>query len=291
MKPQPSPTRVRKILLSWFAQHRRDLPWRATHDPYLIAVSEVMLQQTQVDRVVPKFLAWRWAWPNTRSLANAPLHDVLKLWSGLGYNARALRLREAAREVMKKHQGSWPRTIEELESLPGFGPYTARAVASFSYNANVFTIDTNIRRILSRVFFGAGEISTKKVEKISNDILPIGKSAAWHAALMDFGSAVCTSRPKCTICPLQTMCRAYPAILTHTRSKNKVMVQFKTSDRFWRGAIMRQLLKVSPLTQSQITQALKKDGNVDNKRVARLLRALVTAGLIEQHRQTFRISD
>lgn len=250
-----------------------------------------MLQQTQVDRVIPKFLAWRRAWPGTSSLAGASLHEVLKLWSGLGYNSRALRLRQAARIVMEKYEGVWPREIHDLESLPGFGPYTARAVASFAYNAHNAAIDTNIRRVVSRIFFGTRDVSVKKLEQQAGELVPTQQSATWHAALMDFGSAVCTSRPKCDICPLQDVCRAYPAILTHTKPKNTAVIAFKHSDRYWRGAIMRQLLQTSPQTQSQIFQVLKKVGNVDNKRVARLLKELVVAGLIEQRRQAFRISD
>jgi len=290
VKPQPLLPLVRKKVQTWFAQNRRDLPWRRTTDPYLIAVSEVMLQQTQVDRVIPKFLAWRRAWPTTASLAQASLQDVLQLWSGLGYNSRALRLRQAAREVMEKYDGHWPTTVEELENLPGFGPYTARAVASFAYNQNVATVDTNIRRIVSRVFFGVGEVSSKSIEQIANDIVPAGKSADWHGALMDFGSAVCTSRnPKCETCPLQTVCRAYPAVLTQERPQKKKSIRFEHTDRYWRGAIMRELLQHSPQTSSSIIRALKKVGDVDNKRVVRLLKALSKAGLIEQRQQRYQI--
>jgi len=292
VKPQPSLPLVRKKLFTWFTKNRRDLPWRQTTDPYLISVSEVMLQQTQVDRVIPKFLAWRRAWPGTSSLAGASLHDVLKLWSGLGYNSRAMRLRQAARLVMAKYNGVWPTSIEELESLPGFGPYTARAVASFADNANVAAVDTNIRRILSRVFFGVGHVSAKKVAKIANDILPIGKSSTWHGALMDFGSAVCTSRrPKCETCPLKNICRAYPAILNQQPTKKKTSIRFEHTDRYWRGVIMRQLLKGSPQAAKKVFSALRKLGDVDNKRVVRLLTALTAEGLVAQHGHQFSISE
>lgn len=251
-----------------------------------------MLQQTQVDRVIPKFLAWRQAWPTTKSLAQAPLQDILQMWSGLGYNSRALRLRQAARVVMKKHGGQWPKTVEELEDLPGFGPYTARAVASFAYNQNIATVDTNIRRILSRVFFGVAEVSTKNIEQLATEIVPSKKSVQWHGALMDFGSAVCTSRnPKCGTCPLQTMCRAYPAVLTQERVQKKNSVRFEHTDRYWRGAIMRELLQHSPQATSSIIRALKKVGGVDNKRVVRLLQALCDAKLIEYHQHRYQISS
>lgn len=192
---------------------------------------------------------------------------------------------------MEKHDGQWPTSVEDLENLPGFGPYTARAVASFAYNQNVATVDTNIRRILSRVFFGVGEIETKKIEKVAEEILPPGKSAVWHATLMDFGSAVCTSRnPKCETCPLKMVCRAYPAVLKQQPIQKKATVRFEHTDRYWRGEIMRQLLKSFPQSSTKLFARMKKVGPVDNKRIVRLLQALCDVGLIERHQQNYRIS-
>ncbi len=291
MKSSLKISQVRTKLSTWFIKNRRDLPWRQTSDPYLIAVSEVMLQQTQVDRVIPKYLAWRRAWPETSSLAAASLGDVLKLWSGLGYNSRALRLRQAARIVMDRYHGQWPQTVEELESLPGFGPYTARAVASFAYHENVATVDTNIRRILSRVFFGVGDIAEKKIEKIADELLPTNKSATWHATLMDFGSAICTSRnPRCSTCPVQANCLAYPDVLNQSVPKKKLLVRFEHTDRYWRGEIVRQFLDCSPLTAVQLVKKLQQVGQVDKLRIVRLLKDLRMAGLLERNRQGYRIS-
>ena len=292
MKSRPSTTNVQNNLLKWFTTNRRDLPWRRTHDPYLIAVSEVMLQQTQVQRVIPKYLAWRRAWPGTSSLAGASLSDVLRLWSGLGYNSRAVRLRQAARLVMKKFGGRWPRTIEQLASLPGFGPYTARAVASFSFNADVTAIDTNIRRVVSRIFFGTRAVSKKVLEQQAQDILPPNKSATWHAALMDFGSAICTSsNPKCASCPMKSFCRAYPAILLESKKKKTSSAKFQDSDRYWRGAIIRQFLKHGEWTERRLYRSLQQSGPVDNKRVVRLLQALTTDGLLKRRGNTFRLAS
>ena len=268
-------------LLRWFGNNRRDLPWRRTHDPYLIAVSEVMLQQTQVDRVKPKYLAWRQAWPTTKSLAEAPLHDVLKLWSGLGYNSRAKRLRDSARAVMERFGGKWPRDIAELESLPGFGPYTARAVASFSYNVDTAVIDTNVRRVMSRIFFGIRATEQSELDEVVEHILPRGKSSDWNAALMDFGSAVCTSRsPKCKTCPMKNYCRAYPAILDQNRMKKVSSVKFQDSDRYLRGQIIKHVIEQGSVPRMALIASLQRMKVVDKKRVVRLMDLLVVEGLV-----------
>ena len=135
-------------LLAWFAENGRDLPWRRTRDPYAILVSEVMLQQTQVARVLERYPQWLERWPTAAALAAAPAADVLRAWSGLGYNRRALNLQNAARRVVEL--GEFPRAIDELERLPGIGPYTARAIACFAFDAQVTALDTNVRRVLER---------------------------------------------------------------------------------------------------------------------------------------------
>lgn len=283
MKTQPTLPIVRRKLLNWFRRNRRDLPWRRTHDPYLIAVSEVMLQQTQVDRVIPKFLAWRRAWPTTKSLAQAPLADVLQAWSGLGYNSRAKRLRDAARLVTEQFDGKWPMTIDALESLPGFGPYTARAVASFAFQRDVGVTDTNVRRVISRIFFGMKIPVAQDLEDVVQAIVPRGKSADWNAALMDFGSAVCTSRsPKCLDCPLQKNCRAYPTILQQEApSRTRSSVRFQETDRYWRGEMIRQVLKHSTLSQAQLQRTVHLQGLTDRLRSKRLMHDLIEEGLLK----------
>jgi A/G-specific adenine glycosylase len=293
VKRAPTLPTVRRRLLKWFANNRRDLPWRRTHNPYLIAVSEVMLQQTQVDRVKPKFLAWRRAWPTTKQLASADLYDVLQLWSGLGYNSRGKRLRDAARAVMERYGGRWPTTVPELETLPGFGPYTARAVASFSVNANVAVIDTNVRRVLSRIFFGLKEPRTLDLQDVVDRILPRGRSAEWNAALMDFGSAVCISRtPKCAACPLQSVCRAYPTILQEpTTRRAGHSVRFQETDRYWRGEILRQVLRYKQRTVQQLLRSLQAIGIVDNSRVVRLIEDLCREGLLHRRGQKIRLAS
>jgi A/G-specific adenine glycosylase len=177
-------------ILTWYKENKRDLPWRKTTNPYEILVSEIMLQQTQVDRVIPKYLAWLEAFPTAQALANASKEDVLKLWMGLGYNSRALRLQQAAAIIA---ENGFPDSEEELLKLPGIGPYTARAVLAFAFNKEVPVIDTNIRRILIHEFKLDEKISQKELEEIALQNVPKGKSCEWHNALMDYGSSVLTS--------------------------------------------------------------------------------------------------
>jgi A/G-specific adenine glycosylase len=172
---------VEATLLAWFAANGRDLPWRGTRDPYAILVSEVMLQQTQVDRVVPRYLAWLERWPTVEALAAAPLADVIRAWQGLGYNRRAVNLHRAAQRVAA---GGWPANLTEL---PGIGRYTADAVACFAFGKPVLPVDTNVRRVQERtgMRFGAGAAQ----------------------ALMDLGATVCLARvPRCRRCPLAARC-------------------------------------------------------------------------------------
>ena len=171
------------LLREWYVRERRDLPWRRTRDPYAILVSEVMLQQTQVARVVPRYEAWLARWPTADALAAAALEDVLREWVGLGYNRRAVRLWEAARMVARD---GWP---ERLQELPGVGPYTAAAVGSFAFGRQEVALDTNARRLFARL--GAALVP------------PPGRAADFNQATMELGATVCTARaPRCDACPL-----------------------------------------------------------------------------------------
>ncbi len=181
----------RKIVLDFYEKEgRHDLPWRKTRDPYRILVSEVMLQQTQVERVVPKYRAFLKRFPNIVSLSEASLTDVLALWSGLGYNRRALYLQRAAKAIMADHGGKFPKDAETLETLPGIGPYTARAVATFSHDSSYVFIETNIRRVFIHTFFPRSKmVSDAKLLPLIKAAMPPGQSPrAWYWALMDYGS-------------------------------------------------------------------------------------------------------
>ncbi|NTU80976.1 MAG: A/G-specific adenine glycosylase [Chloroflexales bacterium] len=209
-------TALQERLLSWFAAGARDLPWRRTRDPYRILVSELMLQQTQVERVIPKYLAFLAAFPTLEDLASAPTAEVIRLWAGLGYNRRAVNLQRAARAVIEEHAGVFPREVAALRRLPGVGPYTAGAVACFAFEQDVAFIDTNIRRVLRRALAGPDQSEPAPSERELLDagatLVPPGRGWAWNQAIMELGALVCTaSAPACRRCPIRAACRAYAA--------------------------------------------------------------------------------
>ncbi|MEN8114329.1 MAG: A/G-specific adenine glycosylase [Actinomycetota bacterium] len=219
-------------LLSWYAERRRPLPWRRDTDPYRILVSEVMLQQTQVDRVVPYFERFLDRFPTVEALASAPLRDVLDAWSGLGYNARAQRLREAARLIVA---GGWPATPEGLGALPGVGPYTAAAVASIAFGASIAAVDTNLQRVLSR--WHGEALKGAALETVAAMVL--GEPASeWNQAMMDLGSALCSPKnPACIDCPVRDWCAGPDSYVPPTPQG-----RFEGSARQLRGAIVRSLV-------------------------------------------------
>ncbi|HZX93890.1 MAG TPA: A/G-specific adenine glycosylase [Myxococcales bacterium] len=190
-------------LLAWFAKERRDLPWREEpRDPYRVWISEVMLQQTRVDVVVPYYLRFVRRFPTLRALARAPLDDVLAHWSGLGYYARARNLHAAARAAGE----ALPRTCAELRRLPGFGPYTAAAVASLAFGEDVPLVDGNVARVLSRLRALEGDARAQAWD-IAAELLPKGRGGAFNEALMELGATVCTPRsPRCAACPVRGAC-------------------------------------------------------------------------------------
>jgi A/G-specific adenine glycosylase len=202
-------------LLTWYTANRRNLPWRNTSDPYNILVSEVMLQQTQVDRVIPKYQEFLQKYPTLEALANAPVEEVRQTWYPLGYNVRPLRLHGIAREAVEKYGGKIPDDPEALQSLKGIGRYTAGAVLSFAYGREAPILDTNVRRVLHRVFIGGGDAKRYGVQKdlweLSEALIPAGKVYDFNQALMDFGATVCTARkPVCLVCPMHDICKAFP---------------------------------------------------------------------------------
>lgn len=239
---------IQQTLLDWYAREGRDLPWRRVRDPYAILVSELMLQQTQVDRVIPKWEAWLARFPTVEALAEAPTSEVIKAWSGLGYNRRAINLQRLAQAVVAAHGGRVPGNVAELRALPGIGPYTAGAVAAFAHNRPVAMVDVNIRRLLHRLFVGAESPEYRLAEaaiwSLARAAVPPGRSADWHQALMDLGATICRPRPLCDRCPVRDWCRAAPqwALLPPdaprpTRSQGK----WEGSNRQYRGRILRAL--------------------------------------------------
>jgi A/G-specific adenine glycosylase len=207
--------RFRRRLLEWYRRNGRDLPWRKTSDPYHILVSEVMLQQTQVDRVLPKYEEWLRKYPTLEALASAAETDVSDTWRPLGYNIRPKRLHAIARESMARYGGQLPSDGETLRSFKGIGEYTAGAVLSFAFGQREAILDTNVARVLFRVFVGRGDLKSHAMKRhlwdVSRAVLPHRQVFDFNQALMDFGATLCSARkPKCLICPMQTGCASYP---------------------------------------------------------------------------------
>lgn len=199
-------------LLRWYAKYGRDLPWRRTRNPYRILVSEIMLQQTQVSRVIPKYREWCHKYPSFETLAQASGREVRETWYPLGYNIRPLRLRTIARTVVKHYQGRLPQTKDGLLRLKGIGPYTAGAVLTFAYGQAEPIVDTNVRRVLRRIFCGRYPASDRQLWMLSAALLPPNHAYNFNQALMDFGATVCTARaPRCPSCPMRGMCTEYAA--------------------------------------------------------------------------------
>ena len=199
-------------LLRWYARHGRDLPWRRTRRPYRVLVSEIMLQQTQVDRVLPKYREFLKHYPTMKRLAAAPVEDVRRLWYPLGYNARPFRLHAIARETVARYRGRLPADAERLRKLPGIGRYTAGAILSFAYGRDAAVLDTNVRRVLGRVFFSpraAVRATDGDFWTLAETLVPRGRGYDFNQALMDFGATWCTPRrPRCRACPMRTFCKS-----------------------------------------------------------------------------------
>ncbi|MBI4082327.1 MAG: A/G-specific adenine glycosylase [Candidatus Lambdaproteobacteria bacterium] len=201
-------------MLRWFAGAQRALPWREGYDPYAVWVSEMMLQQTQVDTVLPYFARWMARFPTIEAVAAAPEEDVLKLWEGLGYYARARNLHRAARQVVSLHEGRLPAEIAALRALPGIGPYTAGAIASIGHNLPEPAVDGNVGRVLSRLFARAASPREPRglaaLQALARALIPAGRARAFNQALMELGALVCRDRaPGCLLCPVRAHCRAH----------------------------------------------------------------------------------
>lgn len=200
-------------LLRWYEKERRDLPWRRTRDPYHIWVSEIMLQQTRVDTVIPYFNRFVDRFPSVRQLAEAPEEEVLKHWEGLGYYSRARNLQSAVREVVDRYGGQVPRQKEEVSGLKGVGPYTAGAILSIAYNQPEPAVDGNVMRVLSRYFCLEDDIARPatriRIEALAKELIPQGRAADFNQALMELGAMICTPKsPACPSCPVREMCSA-----------------------------------------------------------------------------------
>lgn len=210
---RPTLNKLRRRLLAWYRKNGRDLPWRRTSNPYHAMVAEFMLQQTGVGRVMPVYSAFLERFPTLQALANAPVSDVIRAWSGMGYNRRAINLQRAARAIVDEHGARIPNNRHALEKLPGIGRYTAAAIACFAFHRPVAVMDTNIRRVLGRLIAGQSDVDADAGWTLTEAAVPSdgGRASAWQQALMDLGATVCsTHRPKCGECPVNDLCSARP---------------------------------------------------------------------------------
>lgn len=257
-------------LLEWYRKHSRDLPWRKTNDPYAIFVSEMMLHQTQVNRVIPAYIKFLNEFPTLQSLANATTGAVIKAWAGLGYNRRALWIHTAAKDIVSRFKGRIPSNTTKLETLNGVGKYTASAIACFAFKKPVPVIDTNIRRVIGRLFFGEVPPRNHEIHMAVTSmvkVIPNKYVSEWNQGLMDLGALICKpSIPQCPKCPMMGSCAYYLQLRSsHKKSvpnkkerPRKILREpFKGSRRYYRGRIMQDL-RTLPLGTSTNLQALEE---------------------------------
>lgn len=249
-------------IFTWWEKNRRDLPWRHTHDPYRILVSELMLQQTQVSRVLPKYQEFLILFPSVEALAKATVSDVLIAWKGMGYNRRALYLKKLAETIVSEYQGIFPQEEKLLLQLPGLGKYTARAVMVFAFQQDVAMVDTNIRQIIVHHFFKGESQKESVIQEVADVLVPKGRSWDWHQALMDYGSLV------------------IPNSFRDLKRKEKKSVPFRESNRFFRGRIIDYLRDKSWEKQLLVKEMISKYGK-DELFHKQILERLHAEGLIE----------
>jgi A/G-specific adenine glycosylase len=264
--------------MRWYrANGRHTLPWRFTRDPYAVLVSEVMLQQTQVERVLPYFDHWMLLWPDLGLLANVSPAEVIREWAGLGYNRRALALHRLARLV-----NELPGTVDELRALPGVGPYTASAIVCFALDQRVVVTDTNIARVIARTAFAepdAKRVPAKEFAGAAEWLLPVRGARDHNLALMDLGALVCTARnPKCGACPVSALCgwrlSGYPAVERSAAASQR----FEESTRYARGRIV-DALRLRPMAFEELSAMLDA---LHRGRLRTYLEGLERDGMVER---------
>ena len=278
---------MHEIVLDWFTENRRDLPWRNT-TPWGVMVSEFMLQQTPVHRVLPIWIDWLARWPTPADLAGAKKSEVITAWGRLGYPRRALRLHESARIIAESHNNQVPRTIEELRALPGVGEYTAAAICAFAFEQPTLVLDINIRRLFARVIDGVQTptAAPSQIErKLRYELIPT-EGARWAAATMEFGALVCTARnPQCDLCPLRSQCAWAIAGFPESEIVRKSQGWVGT-DRQCRGTIVQALRENKKLTRTKISTLWNEDSQVELA-----LKTLLADGLIETTGKSYKLAD
>ena len=273
-------------VLAWGAEYLRDLPWRRTRNPWFVMVAEVMLQQTQIDRVLKKWPEFLEEFPTVESCASSSLSEVVKQWAGMGFNRRAVMLHEAAKRIDEDYNGKIPSTIEELISLPGIGPYTARAILAFAFEQDEAVVDTNVGRVLAR--WAGQRLKPMEAQELANRSVPLGEGWAWNQAVLDLGSMICKSKnPACERCPIHTSCSwkgvgADPAKgsagVSGTQSK------FEGSDRQGRGKLVAAL-RTKSVSKKELPEVM--GWPTDPERAERVASTVVSDGLAIYERDTF----
>ncbi len=277
---------MKSALLAWYAEHGRELPWHRTRDPYAILVSEVMLQQTQAGRVVPRYVEWLERWPTVEALSLARTADVLRAWQGLGYNRRALNLQRAARIVVEEHGGRFPDDVETLVRLPGVGPYTARAVAAIAFGRRVGAVDTNVRRVLGRAVLGVADApAPATTQALADELVPDGRAGEWTHALMDIGARFCRARVTlCDECPLTATCVAVRsgAVVMRPAARPTVRraIPFPSTSRWLRGRLLDRARAVPDDGWFSLDAPIGTHGAAAAGHAARVMAA---EGLLELH--------
>jgi A/G-specific adenine glycosylase len=271
-------------LLAWGDRVRRDLPWRRTRDPWAILVAELMLQQTQVARVVPRYRTFLGRFPDPAACAGAAPAEVVRAWEGLGYNRRALNLHRAATVVRDEHAGVLPADLDLLLALPGIGPYTARAVLVFAFEHDHGVVDTNAARFLARAVAGR-RLVPREAQRLADEQVPAGRGWAWNQAVLDLGATVCTKRaPRCGGCPLRAGCvwavggRPDPDPAEGSAGTSGRQSAFQGSDRQGRGRLV-QALRTGPVAVDRVGDVVGWADDPDRAR--RVADGLVLDGLAE----------
>ena len=283
--PGASLSAVREAVLAWGATAGRDLPWRHTRDPWAVLVSELMLQQTQVARVAPRWSGFVGRCPSPAACAAAPVGDVVRAWQGLGYNRRAVTLHQAAQAVVARPGGSLPADLDALLALPGVGPYTARAVLAFAFEVDVGLLETNSARVLARAIAGR-PLSRAEAQATADSLVPPGCGWAWNSAVTDLGATVCTKRaPDCAACPITAWCtwaqagRPVDDPAEGTAGGGRRQSPFAGSDRQGRGRLL-DALRRGPVPLDQTDRAAGWPD--EHERARRVAAGLVADGLARE---------
>ena len=292
---------ITQRLLEWYVEHARPFPWRSEAvDPYVVLLSETMLQQTQASRVaeyLPRFLA---LFPDIHTLASASNGEIVRSWKGMGYNSRALRLRDAAKVISEQFAGVVPHDINVLRSLPGVGPYTSAAITCFAYNTYVVVLDVNVRRVYSRLHSTqpttADVLSDDVLTSFAASVIPVKEPSRWHHAVMDLGATICTARvPTCSACPLSDLCPSANVMTAAVRTRRPEPSFRGEPRRLWRGRVVEHLRghAGSGISMQRLATVLFGSDHCaqDVLWLTELVDALQRDGLVKRRGRTISLAD